>query len=209
MMQHERGMRNRVVHRYDADTLGAPFKITLVDSVTFELDCTTGEELVRIPDLMGLINAVVRKRVCDQRKLNGDELKFIRRALDVKAVILARFLGMSPEHLSRCEASTKVMSEASEKIFRLFSFISTRIGNANTLLAAHANAKNVNESSEEEKKAAEEFMKFFISMKISSVFKLGEPLHYEFQRCVPPEHHCDDFAHDGKWAELASFEKAA
>src|ERR1700734_4206583 len=115
MKQHERGVRDRVVHEYDADTLGAPFRITLVDSVTFEIDKETGEELVRIPDPMGLINAVVRKRVCDERKLNGDEIKFVRRALGVKSVVLARFLGMTPEHLSRCEASTKTMSEASEK----------------------------------------------------------------------------------------------
>ena len=221
-MQHERGTRNCVVHKYDADLLGAPFKVTLVDSVSFHIDKATGEELVRIPDLMGLINAVVRKRVCDPRKLNGDELKFIRRALGVKAVALARFLGMSPEHLSRCEASAKAMSEASEKIFRLFSFIVTRVGNADVLLekstapkvarktASRELSKEVDDQSSEGKKAGEEFMQFFLSMKICPIFKTNEVLHYEFRRCLLPDDHCDDdLSADGKWAELPSLEEAA
>src|SRR6266446_724740 len=104
MRQHERYVNPRTVAKYELDTLGAPFKVTLLDSVTLGVNPTTGKEMVNVPDLVGLLNAVVRRRVTHPRKLNGDELKFIRNALGVKAILLARFLEMSPEHLSRCEA---------------------------------------------------------------------------------------------------------
>ena len=59
MMQHKRETRGRVLHSYDADSLGAPFKVTLFNSVTEEVDPISGEKLITIPDLNGLIRAVV------------------------------------------------------------------------------------------------------------------------------------------------------
>src|SRR6266851_2551895 len=103
MKRHNRASV-RVVPQYEIDTLGAPFKVTLWGCVTLGIDPATAEEKINVPDVVGLINAVVRARVNHPRKLNGEELKFIRHALGVKAKVLAHFLDMSPEHLSRCEA---------------------------------------------------------------------------------------------------------
>ena len=58
MAQHER----RVVKRYEIDTLGAPFKVILLGCVTLVLDRKSGEEKINVPDVAGLIAAVVRGR---------------------------------------------------------------------------------------------------------------------------------------------------
>ncbi len=104
MTRHERfADKVRVEPRYEVDTLGAPFKVCVLDCVTKKVDPTTGKTLTNIPNLVGLIKAVVRSRVTHPRKLNGQEIKFIRNALGIKAVVIADFFEMSAEHLSRCE----------------------------------------------------------------------------------------------------------
>src|SRR6516164_689970 len=117
----------RTVQAYEADTLGAPFKVTLLNSVTLGVDPDTGEETVQIPDVVGLINAVVHARVRHPRKLSGPEIKFIRNALGIKANKIAKLLEMTPEHFSRCESKLieKGMSVSSEKLFRMFSLLAT------------------------------------------------------------------------------------
>src|SRR5689334_6577887 len=100
MTQHEQVTDVRVVHEYNMDTLGAPFRITLIDAVKVWFDLN-GEENIDVPDPVGLINAVVRSRVEHARKLNGKEIAFIRKSLGVRSKVLADFLGISPEHLSR------------------------------------------------------------------------------------------------------------
>jgi len=206
MTQHKRELGDRVVHRYDADTLGAPFKVTLIRSVTEQIDAETGERIIKIPDLNGLIDAVVHCRVCDEMKLNGDELKCIRRALDVKANKIADLLGISAEHLSRCEAGAKTLSQASEKIFRAFAFMAAASGDARNFLDSVLG--EVVKPTEENKSSALELAKFFFTMKIMPMFDAEEELHYEFRRCCPPEHDCTDETRDGKWAEMSQ-KKAA
>ncbi len=102
MTRHERFDGAYIEPRYEVDTLGAPFKVVVLDCVSKKTDQETGKVLTTIPDLVGLIKAVVRSRVTHPRKLNGQELKFIRNALGIKANVVAAFFDMSPEHLSRC-----------------------------------------------------------------------------------------------------------
>jgi transcriptional regulator with XRE-family HTH domain len=49
----------------------------------------------------------------------------MRKAMGWKAKGLARHLGVTAEHLSRCESSTKVMAGATEKLFRLYCLLKT------------------------------------------------------------------------------------
>jgi transcriptional regulator with XRE-family HTH domain len=205
MTQHEPEVGARVVHRYDADTLGAPFKVTLVDSVSVRIDAETGEELVRIPDLVGLINAVVRSRVCHERKLNHEELKFIRKSLGVKANRLADFLMMSAEHLSRCEAGTKTMSAANEKLLRSFAFVATGCRDANSLLDGFGDCEKTLVSTRassvsDEDRESSEFTRFFFSMKIEAAFDPDEILDFEFRRRFPVGHGIEP--NDGKWNDM-------
>jgi transcriptional regulator with XRE-family HTH domain len=201
MTQHKPIAECGVVRRYEADTLGAPFKVTLMDSVSIRVDADTGEKLVRIPDLIGLINTVVRSRICHARKLNSEELKFIRLSLGVKSYKLANFLDMSPEHYSRCEAGTKTMSTAYEKLLRSFAFAASYRRDPDALLdgfVGESDRENSAPASSEIPidKDALEFLKFFFTMKIESVFDPAEELHFEFRRVSG--HGCD-VPDDGKW----------
>jgi DNA-binding transcriptional regulator YiaG len=183
MMQHDRKGNARVVQQYAVDTLGAPFKVTLWDCVSLSVDPKSGEEKVHIPDLVGLIKSVVRARVSHPRKLNGAELKFVRNALGVRANLLAEFLDMTPEHLSRCEAGSKVMSTMSEKVLRLLAFLGTFFSDAEEILLKSLNREEINKKAKRPAEMRELFAEQFLSMKIQSVFDAEEDeLHFEFER---------------------------
>lgn len=205
MTRHERFGAAHVVPRYEVDTLGAPFKVTVLDCVTVKTDASTGKELVNIPDLVGLINAVVQARVVHARKLNGSEFKFIRNALGVKANAIADFLEMSPEHLSRCESGVKVMSALSEKVFRLFAYLATFHPSPEEILAKKITGEEIGkEIGKKTKKPDEMLKKFatqFLTMKIQPAFDVAEELHFEFSRePIDPEnsdHPLDE--QDSEW----------
>jgi transcriptional regulator with XRE-family HTH domain len=182
-MQHERTGSVPVVHKpYHVDTLGAPFKVVLNNGVTFGIDEKTGEETVSIPDTIGLINAVVRKRVQHTRKLNGEELRFIRKAIGVRAKSLAELLDISPEHYSRCENGDKLMSSQSEKTLRLFAYVATFYSDPETeLLAKNQIVPSTDDVPPEMAKEAANFIKWFLSLKIRSVYP-NEELCFEFWR---------------------------
>jgi transcriptional regulator with XRE-family HTH domain len=203
MMPHERGEDVRVVPRYDVDTLGAPFKVTLLGGVTFGVDKQTGEETVLIPDLAGLISAVIQRRVRHTRKLSGKEIKFIRNALGVKAKLLADFLGVSAEHLSRCEAGAKAMSEASEKLFRFFAFLATFVEDPEDILTRNTENVAMKPRAQKDQDLQNKFVQMFLTMKIVSVFSPTDELHFEFvRRCADKgdDEPCSE--HDeGEWSD--------
>ena len=182
MAQHKR----RVVERYEIDTLGAPFKVTLLNCVTLTVDPQTGDEKINVPDVAGLIGTVVRARVSHPRKLNGKEIRFVRNALGLKAGQLAKFLGMGPEHFSRCEAGKKVMAEVSEKMFRLFAYLATHFPDPQELLTQISDGQaNIDKGLEATAKkpieTAKKFMEQFLMIKIQSVFDPVE-LNFELRR---------------------------
>ncbi len=182
-MQHERTGSVPVVHKpYHVDTLGAPFKVVLNSGVTFGIDKDTGEETVSIPDTIGLINAVVRARVQHERKLNGEELRFIRKAINVRAKSLAELLDITPEHYSRCEGGDKILSNQSEKTLRLFAYVATFYSDPETeLLARNKLVPSTEDIPPEMVKESAKFIKWFLSLKIRSVYP-SEELCLEFSR---------------------------
>lgn len=207
MMQHDRDKGARVVEQYEVDTLGAPFKVTLWNCVSLSVDPRTGEEKVHIPDVVGLIKSVVRTRASHARKLNGRELKFIRNALGVRANLLADFLDMTPEHLSRCESGTKVMSTMSEKVFRLFAYLGTFYPDAEELLIKSPDEKEIDKKAQKPDEMRRKFAEQFLKMKIQSVFDAeDDELHFEFERTLVKSSksskrsklNCDD---DTEWNE--------
>lgn len=172
--------------RYEVDTLGAPFKVVVLNCVSKKVDPETGKVLTTIPDLVGLINAVVRKRVTHPRKLNGAELKFVRTALGIKANLIANFFEMSPEHVSRCEAGAKVMSSITEKYFRLMLYVASFHPVPEDLLLGVIKGSEIAEDIEKKvkrpEKLAKSFMEQFLTMKIEAVFDPDEELCFEFSR---------------------------
>ena len=109
----------QVLPEYVPDDLGAPFKVILKDSVKLVKDAQTGTETIVIPNLRGLLQRVALTRLLIDRKLSGAELKFIRKALGMKQKELARLLDVSPEHMSRVEGGSKILSSQAEKLARI------------------------------------------------------------------------------------------
>lgn len=181
-MSHEPKSKERIVHKYLVDTLGAPFKVSIIDVVTVRTDPKTGKELIHIPDLSGLINAVVRARVSDERKLSGPELKFVRNAISVRAKTLANFLDLSPEHLSRCEAGKKTLATNDEIGLRLSVFLATYMSDPQAMFERKVDDTGIDKTSAEPNEVATKFMNQFLTMKIRSVFDASKELHYEFRR---------------------------
>jgi transcriptional regulator with XRE-family HTH domain len=113
----------RVVDEFNADIVGAPFKVILRNSVQIIYDQKTGEiEDYHIPDYDGLLRAIVLNRVLHSRKLSGADIKFLRKCIGLKAKELCKKIGVTSEHMSRLENNNIIISPASEKLMRLFMF---------------------------------------------------------------------------------------
>jgi DNA-binding transcriptional regulator YiaG len=217
MTQHEQTSAVRVVSNYELDTLGAPFKVVLLNGVTFDVNPLTGEEKVNVCDLPGLIRAVVRSRVTHPRKLNGAELRFVRHALGVKAKSLAEFLEISPEHFSRCESGQKVMSASSEKVFRLYAYFASYTPDPEKLLEKPEKLLEKSAGGPEPMpdakmdKIAKDFINRFMSLRIQNLFNPNDELCFEFRRGSPerecPECGIEESCNDndgGGWTPLAA-----
>jgi transcriptional regulator with XRE-family HTH domain len=111
----------RVVHEYNADLLGAPFPVYLVDAVKQHvcIKCDKATKTV-IPDLDGLLHVIAQTRAVIPRKLSGPEIKFLRRAVGCKAKHFAQKIEMTPENLSRVEKGMKPLGPQSEKLLRFY-----------------------------------------------------------------------------------------
>lgn len=105
---------------YDASDLGAPFKIILCNAVKQTRDNSTGEVLsTTIPNVSDLRKEIALARCLESRRLSPTELKYIRKLIKVPAKELARQLGVSAEHFSRCEAGERTLSISAEKLLRV------------------------------------------------------------------------------------------
>jgi DNA-binding transcriptional regulator YiaG len=114
-------IETRLIPAYEADLLGAPFRVILEDAVQEEWCSSCNTKLkTTIPDPDGLLRAVAQTRALCPRRLTGAEIKFFRHAMGWKSKKLAVNLGLTPEHLSRCEHGTKQLSVPVEKWLRVF-----------------------------------------------------------------------------------------
>lgn len=119
-MDNQHGTSTRV-DQFDAIDLGAPFKVTLKDSVSVVSDDVTGELIsYTIPDPDGLLRVVALARVLHARKLSGEDIRFLRKAVGVKQKELAQAIEIKAEHLSKVEAGTVPLGPGSEKLLRIF-----------------------------------------------------------------------------------------
>lgn len=109
----------KVVEKYEDKLLGIP-RVFLYNTVSQEVcpKCQTVQS-VNIPNLQGLITAVAVYRVGRPFKLNGREIRFLRKALEITAKELADKLFVRPETVSRWETNSEPIGPQSEKIFRL------------------------------------------------------------------------------------------
>jgi DNA-binding transcriptional regulator YiaG len=107
--------KERIIPEFVDEQMGIP--VVLVDSV---YEGHSGDSSgVIIPDLAGLEAAIAVARVMDDFRLNGKELKFLRKAIGLKAVDLAKFLDVAPETLSRWENGKEAISTNAERVLRM------------------------------------------------------------------------------------------
>jgi DNA-binding transcriptional regulator YiaG len=100
--------------------IGAPFGVILFNSVRQKKRVDNDEVLeTSIPNMSGLLKEVAVARALYPRKFSPDEIRFVRKAVNVKASELAKLLGVSAEHLSRCEHGERVLSASAEKLLRV------------------------------------------------------------------------------------------
>ncbi|HEY9092427.1 helix-turn-helix transcriptional regulator [Parasphingorhabdus sp.] len=114
-----------VLPEYEADSLGAPFTVILKNSVRQKLDDEGEVEKTIIPNPKGLLHQVAITRLIHPQKFSGEDIKFIRKSLRIKAKELAEMISVTPEHLSRCETNDRVLSPGLEKCMRLSIIIDT------------------------------------------------------------------------------------
>lgn len=107
--------RERLLPEYRDDLMGVP--LLLLDSAR-EIQ-QDGETAVTVPDPEGLEAAVAVARITMPPKLNGQEIRFLRRAIGQKANSLADFLDVAPETFSRWENGKDPISQNPERILRL------------------------------------------------------------------------------------------
>lgn len=194
MMQLDTTKSGLVAGHYDAKSLGAPFKVYLANGVTTTVEPNSGKMVTEIVDLPGLITAVVRSRILHSRKLSGDDLKFIRSALCLKAKDLAAALSLTPEHYSRCESGQKTMAVTTEKVYRGYVFLtsfSKDISVRESIQKHEGIAKDF--FKEDVIRALSGIQKLFIEMKIEPVFDAEKELSFTFSRqCMDKEKPCGD-----------------
>jgi hypothetical protein len=92
--------------------------VTLKDCVIEEVCTNCGERSTEIPDLDGLLKAVALVRALTPIKLDADDVKLMRRALDMKSGAFAELMQISPEHLSRWEHGVKGLGGATDLLIR-------------------------------------------------------------------------------------------
>ena len=80
-----------------------------------------GEQYVSIPDPEGL-HRMIAMDICRNRKaiLKKEEIRFLRKNMRLKAKDLARLIGVSASSVSRWENGKQNISEAHDRMLRLF-----------------------------------------------------------------------------------------
>jgi DNA-binding transcriptional regulator YiaG len=123
-MATKKNLKSVTLPEFEPTELGIPFKVMLLESVKQVFNPTTGKvEETIIPNVPGLLRCAATARILESRKLSGPELKFVRKAFKVSAKGLAEKIGVTPEHLSRCEAGERVLSAGAEKCLRISLFL--------------------------------------------------------------------------------------
>jgi DNA-binding transcriptional regulator YiaG len=107
--------QKQVLRRFVENLMGIP--LVLINGA-YEAT-QDGETCPVIPDPEGLEAAAAVARATMPDKLSGDEIRFLRRALRLKASVLAKFLDVTAETFSRWENGRETISANAERILRL------------------------------------------------------------------------------------------
>ena len=82
-----------------------------------------GAEMPEIPNMAGLHRAILAEVISKRTLLSGEEIRFLRRVGRLKASELAKLIGITPEHLSRCENNKKTIGTQADRVLRLICYV--------------------------------------------------------------------------------------
>ena len=111
-------VRQHLLPEHEDDLMGIP--VVLINAVQQKV-CEGCQEVLSttIPDLEGLRAAMAVMRANDPLKLNGGEVRFLRKALGFSGKKLADRMEVSAGTISRWENDKELMGPTSEKLLRL------------------------------------------------------------------------------------------
>jgi len=114
----------RTIPRYEEDGLGLPYPIILIDGAEEEIDDASGEVVgISVPNTEELVAAVAITRALHPLKLDGSEVRFIRRAIGMQSKDFAVSLGMDPATFSRWENNKQECGGWADKEVRMAAVI--------------------------------------------------------------------------------------
>jgi len=113
-------LESQRLFKHEDKRLGLPgVRIMLYNAVTLERCALCKRvESVTVSDLEGLIAAVAVSRVLHPAKLNGGEILFLRKALELTGKELAALLEANEQTVSRWENDVDPIGPQSEKLLR-------------------------------------------------------------------------------------------
>ncbi len=111
-------LASRKVSAFEHPALGLP-GVVLKNAVE-EIYCPrcNAVDSVHFPNLAGLSAAIAVARVKQNTKLNGPDIRFLRKALALKQQELAGLIGVRNETVSRWETDRQPIETPSEKLLR-------------------------------------------------------------------------------------------
>src|SRR5229473_1735267 len=79
-----------------------------------------GKQSANIPALNELMIKIARAVVGQEARLNGAEIRFLRKRLKKKSAEFGKIIGVTPEQISRWENDGNRPSESADKLIRVF-----------------------------------------------------------------------------------------
>ncbi len=117
----KRNIKETLLETYTEELSGLPYPIILVNSVIEKRDADTDEVLGHgFTNLPGLMAAMAMVRLLTPVRLSGDELRFVRKVLGIKAKELAEAVRARPETISKMENNHDGVGEYVERLIRLY-----------------------------------------------------------------------------------------
>lgn len=88
----------------------------------FTIDEYDGQEIVAVKDVDGLHKAIGRHLVVHRKGLAPDEVRFLRKTLDMTQAELGKALGCDSQSVARWEKGVCAIPAATEKLLRAYFF---------------------------------------------------------------------------------------
>jgi putative transcriptional regulator len=85
----------------------------------YELETIDGEQTIAVHNLDGLHAAIGRSLVQRKKLLNGKEIRFLRRQIDLTQSELARLVGCDAQQIARYEKGQNKMSGPTDRLLRM------------------------------------------------------------------------------------------